>query len=460
MTDPISERWREIWSEGTSLSPALLDEKGRGIASFAEIEAAAEQWSRQLKLTAGQVVALQIGNHPEWPAIFLALLRNQLVTLPLDASLRDQATQRILRAAGASLLLNLVNGEIALKALPNPPPIWNGPAPDLLKVTSGSTGNPRLVRFTAGQLLADADKICTTMGVESSDVNYGVIPFSHSYGFSNLITPLLGRGISLVVASDAIPRAVFNGLKETKATVFPGIPVFFQSLSKMQNTQLPETFRLCISAGAPLSPETVREFHMQFGHKIHSFYGASECGGICYDDSGELDLPPGFVGRPMQNVELTFLDDTGRIAISSDSVGSGYFPLDEPETLGGGVYHAGDLLEPALDGFRITGRLSQFINVAGKKLNPSDVEEVILQLPGVTQTVVFGVASERRVQSVIAAVACEKTLTDADIRAHCLRHLNPWQVPERVWLLPEIPVNERGKVSRFELATQFARDHS
>lgn len=456
MTDPISRRWLENWAG--SDTPALLDKDGAAIFSFAGIETDAEAWAKKLQPPTGAVVAIRIGNHPAWPAIFLALLRNQLVTLPLDASLRGEAADRILAAAGASLLLDLQDDEITVQKLVNPIPTWNGPAPHLLKVTSGSTGGPRLVRFTAAQLLADADNICTTMGIDAADINYGVIPFSHSYGFSNLITPLLAHGVPLVAAADAIPRAVIDGLGKTKATVFPGVPLFFQMLSKTQDARLPGTLRLCVSAGAPLPSETVQTFRAQFGRKIHSFYGASECGGICYDASESLDLPSGFVGQPMQNVKIALLDAGGRIAINSNAVGSGYFPADEPETLGSGVYRPGDLLDSVKGGYRIAGRLSQFINVAGKKLNPGDVEEVILRLPGVTQAVVFGIHSKRRGQSAIAAVVCEKKLTEADIRAHCLQHLSLWQVPEHVWLLPEIPITERGKISRFELAAAYCKN--
>ena len=77
----------------------------------------------------------------------------------------------------------------------------------LLKVTSGTTAEPRVIRFSAAQLLADCDNICDTMGLGADDRNYGVISFAHSYGFSNLITPLLCRGIRLVAAGDAMPRA-------------------------------------------------------------------------------------------------------------------------------------------------------------------------------------------------------------------------------------------------------------
>ena len=65
----------------------------------------------------------------------------------------------------------------------------------VLKLTSGTTGAPRAIRFTAAQLAADCEQICDTMGISDRDVNFGVIPLSHSYGFSNLLTPLLLRGV-------------------------------------------------------------------------------------------------------------------------------------------------------------------------------------------------------------------------------------------------------------------------
>ena len=86
---------------------------------------------------------------------------------------------------------------------------------DLLKLTSGTTSEPRAIRFSAVQLLADCDNVCDTMGLREDDLNYGVISFAHSYGFSNLITPLLCRGIPLVAASDIIPRAIVEGLRSS-----------------------------------------------------------------------------------------------------------------------------------------------------------------------------------------------------------------------------------------------------
>src|SRR5437762_13797341 len=95
------------------------------------------------------------------------------------------------------------------------------------------------------------------MGIGEQDLNFGVIPMSHSYGFSNLLTPLIVRGVSLALSNDRMPRAIIDGLAATRAAVFPGMPVFYQSFCEMSEAPSLPDLRLCISAGAPLPPVPV-----------------------------------------------------------------------------------------------------------------------------------------------------------------------------------------------------------
>ena len=151
--------------------------------------------------------------------------------------------------------------------------------------------------------MADCDNICQTMGLREDDLNYGVVSFAHSYGFSNLITPLLCHGIPLVVASDVLPNALASGFAASGATVFPGVPAIFRALAVGAVSE--NALRLCISAGAPLPRDVALRFFENWGLKLHSLYGSSECGGICYDSSQEADVPAGYVGPPLKNVEVS-----------------------------------------------------------------------------------------------------------------------------------------------------------
>jgi acyl-CoA synthetase (AMP-forming)/AMP-acid ligase II len=329
----------------------------------------------------------------------------------------------------------------------------------LLKLTSGTTAAPRAIRFRSEQLLADCVQICDTMEIGPNDLNFGVIPLSHSYGFSNLVTPLLVRGVPMVVSRDRMPRAVLDDLARTGATVFPGMPVFYQAFCEMENAPALPKLRLCISAGAPLPLEIARRFREKFKRSIHSFYGSSECGGICYDREARL-LEPGFVGPPMRGVELEPIEpgaSPSRVRVRSAAAGDGYFPEPDEEKLGGGSFVPDDLLSATADGFRIVGRISDVINVAGKKVNPAEVEAELLRFEGVRAAVAFGRESALRNQDVAACVVAGEGIREVDLLEFCRERLSGWQVPKRIFFVDEIPVNERGKVSRRELAERFGR---
>jgi acyl-coenzyme A synthetase/AMP-(fatty) acid ligase len=328
---------------------------------------------------------------------------------------------------------------------------------DFLKLTSGTTSRPRAIRFTAGQLAADCDNICETMGIDERDLNFGVIPFSHSYGFSNLITPLLCRGVPLVASEDRMPRAILHDLARTGATVFPGMPVFFEKLAGMEGGAALPALRLCISAGAPLPARVGEAFSARYGLKVHTFYGSSECGGIGYDRSEERVYEEGFVGTAMRNVEIAQFGEAGQIAVRSRAVGDGYYPEPEAEALGGGRFVPADLVRMGARGMYLVGRATDVINIAGRKLNPAEVEARLVECPGVRQVVVFGVASALRNEEAVACVSGSADIEE--VLRYAREVLSGWQVPKDVWLVDEMPVNDRGKVSRRELARRYAERH-
>jgi long-chain acyl-CoA synthetase len=203
--------------------------------------------------------------------------------------------------------------------------------------------------------------------------------------------------------------------------------------------------------------EVAKEFREKFKQSIHSFYGSSECGGICYDRGAPL-LAPGFVGQPMRGLDLELLEPAApatRVRVRSAAVGDGYFPEPDEEKLGRGQFIPDDLLSASGDGFRIVGRISDVINVAGKKVNPAEVEAELLRFSGVRAAVVFGRESILRNEEVAACVVAGERVRESDLLEHCRERLSGWQVPKRIFFVEEIPLNERGKVNRRELANRF-----
>ncbi len=457
--DPLLAAWGATLGRRAG-APAVFDTQGRVLCRFGDVEELSRAYATGAlrALRAGEIIAVQIGNHAHWPALLLACLGRGIVVLPLERTMSDQERASALQTCRATALITTV--ESGAERLPDQQSIgWGERPPVLLKLTSGTTAAPRAIRFRSAQLLADATQICDTMGIHEADLNFAVIPLSHSYGFSNLITPLLVRGVPVVMSNDRIPRAVLDDLARTGATVFPGMPLFYQAFGEMNDAPSLPKLRLCISAGAPLSRRVAENFRAKFGLPIHSFYGASESGGICYDGSAEVGTLEGFVGAPLRGVKLEPLDPKAgatRVRVRSAAVGDGYFPEPEPEKLSEDRFLPDDLLALGQEGVRIVGRISDVINVAGKKVNPAEVEAHLLAHAAVRQAVVFGRASALRNQEVVACVVAAEETDEAALLEYCRTRLSGWQVPKRIFLLATLPANERGKISRRELAKHFA----
>ena len=160
----------------------------------------------------------------------------------------------------------------------------------------------------------------------------------------------------------------------------------------------------------------------------------------------------------MDGVKIKMLEadaPASLIRIQNAAAGDGYFPEPDEDKLGGGYFSPDDLLSRSGDGFRIVGRVSDVINVAGKKVNPAEVEAELLRFAGVRGAVVFGRESILRNEEVTACVAATAEVREAELLEFCRQRLSGWQVPKRIFFVEEIPVNERGKVSRRELARRF-----
>ena len=406
-------------------------------------------------VASGDTVAVKMRNSTPLLATIVAALHLRVTILPIDRDARQAEWNSILEQFSARALLQTgSDGDLTvdLTGRSGRPAATEGVA--LIKLTSGSTGRPRGVLTTEANLIADCRNICATMGITPTDINLGAIPFSHSYGFSNLVTPLLLQGTSLVVSNDYLPVPLIELCNRHGVTFLPGIPMMFDHLSR-----LPEedgtfaTVRRFISAGAPLTPAVAHAFRERHGHSIHTFYGCSECGAISYDRMGGA-AERGTVGAPIKHVDLEIDAASQRLRVRSDAVAAGYTNATDEERSRFSPHRflTDDLVETTADGeIRITGRANALINIAGKKVNPREVENVILSLDGVREVSVLGAPAGARGEVVMAVVVADPAVTRPSIRSHCQKHLSAHKVPRIIRFLDRLPVDERGKVRKSEL---------
>src|SRR6266480_3646993 len=191
--DALLERWEAILTQKVD-APAIFNTNGEIARTFRQINERARDFESKIDhFEVGSVIAVQIGNHEDWPSTLLACLRCGVVVLPLEQSITDQQCAAALKICGAAgIVAAAVSGGRPIEILPMrtsaAPTHWGKHPPSFLKLTSGTTAAPRAIRFRSDQLLADCNQICDTMGISDVDLNFGVIPISHSYGFSNLLT--------------------------------------------------------------------------------------------------------------------------------------------------------------------------------------------------------------------------------------------------------------------------------
>ena len=317
-----------------------------------------------------------------------------------------------------------------------------------LKQTSGSTGEPRLVTFRAEQLASDAANIKATMGLRTESPNLAVVSVAHSYGFSNLVLPLLLQGHPLLHVPDALPASLRAAFARSTSLTLPAVPAMWRAW--YQAGLLKDApISLAISAGAPLPLELEQGVFETCGLKLHNFYGSSECGGIAYDRSSEPRTDAALAGTAMDGVRLSVNQD-GCLVVEGANVGAGYLPTDD-DTLDGARFVTSDLVEIVDGRVLMRGRLSDAINIAGRKLNPADVEAALLAFPGVEHAVVFGVPSGdvARCEEAVACVNVPGATSDPAGLTEWLGHRLPlWQVPRKIWFCNELHTDCRGKTPR------------
>ena len=429
-------------------APALIDGPTGKVTTRAALRDRAEELATRLEeagLRARDAVAIQLPNSVDFVAAFLAAAKLDLVVFPID---RDATATEVASILGHFAIRGLVYRSGFSVRETHERPVLPAAA-RLVKLTSGSTGMPKGIVATEANLLADCRNICRTMDIRPEDVNLGSIPFSHSYGFSNLVTPLIAQGTAVVMSNDYLPQSLVDLANGHRCTVAPLIPMVFEHLTSAAHGSF-ETVRTFISAGAPLSASTSRRFRERFGADIHSFYGCSECGGITYDRHGGA-VERGTVGEALEGVTLSF--DARRLSVRSESVAAGYlFDATTLEPFADGAFVTDDIVDTRDGEIALTGRAGDLINTAGKKVNPREVEAVILQIEGVREAKVYGEHAGARGEVVAVAIVATPNVTREQVREFCRARLSLHKVPRIVKLVDAMPVDERGKVKRAALA--------
>jgi long-chain acyl-CoA synthetase len=420
-------------------------------------------------------IVLSTGNRLSFVPLFLAALDSGAGVVLLDGdAARPEVIAVAERLGAAAIVLRedmagdaettaVLPGGLSALVMPHAESTWRLPAERdglILRATSGSTSQPKFVVTTERQLLNDGRHIIEAMGIGPTDVGLASVPVSHAYGMGVLLLPLVLQGTALAMRDRFLPAQLGEDVKACGLSVMPGVPFMYDYFRRMGEDAAPlGAIRLLITAGAPIDPQTVRYFKESFGFKVHSLYGTSETGSVTFDATGEISDPL-TVGTPLPETTVSFVDSPGagpgegRVLVRGSAV-AGRYALAEPHADQNVSFTSGGFLTADLGrcdargALVLLGRVSRFVNVAGRKVHPREVERVIAELPGVRQVSVIGMPDAARGEMLVACVRrADPALSAAAVRAHCTAHLSPYKVPRQIVFTEDLPVDARGKTDR------------
>lgn len=341
-----------------------------------------------------------------------------------------------------------------------------------LVYTSGTTGNPKGVMLTHTNMVSASTSITTYLENREDDIILDVLPLSFDYGLYQVIMAAQFGGTVVLEKSFLYPYAVITRLKEEKVTGFPIVPTISAILLQMQELKK-ESFphlRYITNTAAALPPSHIRGLREIFpGAKIYSMYGLTECKRVSYLPPEELDRRPTSVGKGMPNEQVYLVDDQDRLITEPEVVGQlvvrganvmmGYWELPEEtaKVLKPGrwpwerVLYTGDLFKMDKDGFLyFVSRGDDIIKSRGEKVSPKEVENVLYEHPDVVEAAVVGVSDDTLGEAIKAYVVLRKgsSVTEKEIVAHCMKHLEDFMVPKYVEFRDELPKTETGKITK------------
>ncbi|MGI5141151.1 MULTISPECIES: class I adenylate-forming enzyme family protein [unclassified Streptomyces] len=358
-------------------------------------------------------------------------------------------------------------------------PEGRDPAPSdiaLISYTSGTSGTPKGATNTHGNIMYNAERQRTGLGLPEQPVYFALAPLFHITGMvCELVACLNSRG-TLVLAYRFEPGVVLDAFAEHRPHYTVGPSTAFMALAAHPSVTPGHfsSFRVISSGGAPLPPALVEKFRAGFGPYVRNGYGLTECTAPC------AAVPPGreapvdpesgtlAVGVPGPDTVVRIVDDQGEevpfgrqgeIVVRGPQVVPGYWrrPEATAETFPDGELRTGDIGFMDEQGWLyVVDRKKDMINASGFKVWPREVEDVLYTHPAVREAAVVGVPDGYRGETVKAYISLRPgAVADPDaLAAYCKERLAAYKYPRQVEILPDLPKTASGKILRRELRSR------
>lgn len=445
--------------------PCFILSDGREI-SYGELE-------RQAGLVAGRLVregvkpgdrvAMQVEKSVEAVIVYLAALKAGAVFLPLNSAYTPSEIDYFIKDAEPAVFITdavrFVTDAAAAQPLAAAIPRDTGDLASII-YTSGTTGRSKGAMLTHGNLAANAVALHEIWAFTPNDVLLHALPIFHVHGLFVAMHCAFLSGCPMVWLTKFNDAEVLAGLR--RSTVMMGVPTFYTRLlaNPAFTREAAANVRVFISGSAPLLPTTFAEFEERTGQRILERYGMSEAV-IITSNPLDGERIAGSVGYPLPGVELRIGggDETGVIEIRGPSVFGAYWRMPEKtreEFTPDGYFITGDVGRRDPDGrVYISGRAKDLIISGGYNVYPKEIELILDEMPGVTESAVIGLPHADFGEAVCAVVIGKGD--EAAMVAECRAKLAAFKTPKRILFVDDLPRNAMGKVQKNLLRQQYSQ---
>ena len=343
-----------------------------------------------------------------------------------------------------------------------------------LLYTSGTSGKPKGVMLSAGNLNANVEQCNQWVSFTNRDIFLGLLPQFHSFGFTATTLIPSAIGAKAVYTARFNPRKVLDLLREQKPTVMLAIPSMFNAILNTKSAK-PEdcnSIRIALSGGEALPDAVYNGFKERLGVTILEGYGLTETSPVANLCRPE-EQRRGSVGMPIVDVHERIVDEDeqdlpagedGEIRIAGPNIMQGYYNLEEETNAAfdsQGYFKTGDMGQLDEDGFLyITGRIKEMLIIAGENVFPREIEEVLTNHPDVIAAGVVGRSDTSRGEVAVAYIELQEdaVFDEQALRAWCRETIAPFKVPKKITVLEELPRNPTGKIMRRELVKMVSKE--
>lgn len=339
----------------------------------------------------------------------------------------------------------------------------------VFQYSSGSTGRSKKLARSHAMCVADVKNHCETLEISARDSIFCTSPLFHTYAMGNCFFASVGTGARLVLFSDAAPFSLYRKqclelLEKEKPTVLVTVPYICDQLTAVSEDYDLSSVRIATTAGSALSNEIFQRFLSKYNIALRQLYGCTEAGTLTVNLDAQVESSLASVGTPIKGVSIKIVDEenhqpvpvgtVGEVAVKTETMTDGYLGLPElnRSVFKDGFFYTSDLgwLDDA-GRLTLTGRKIKYIVVHGNKVDPVEVEDVLLKHPSVQEAVVVGVAQTSGRpgdEQVKAAIVCREACSEQELIDWCRERLANVKVPSIIQFVDEIPKNPMGKVLR------------